>query len=295
LTLSRRSGFTLVELLVVIAIIGILIALILPAVQAARGAARRTQCANNLKQMGLALQNYHDTHQVFPSGFVWPNRVFWTGLLLPQLEQNDLYQSLDLSASWIVPPNSLAPATHLPVFRCPSTMAPRQLNAQGIDNRVPCTYLACTSGLIDRESGPAPLVGRYYSDGVFFVNSRIDIADVFDGTSSTVAIGETVFDFGKRAPDLTGTIQVVDHWYIGTKEGQGNEISESMGTTAARINAFFDASSFIDEKELCFASRHGKIGAQVVFVDGHVKFMSDSVDDAIWSALGTRGNLDLTR
>src|SRR5687768_9218826 len=100
MTSSLRRGMTLVELLVVIAIIGILLAMLLRAVQAAREDGRRMQCGNNLHQMAIAAQNYHDTFLVFPSGFILPSQVLWSGLLLPQLEQNTIYDSLDVNASW---------------------------------------------------------------------------------------------------------------------------------------------------------------------------------------------------
>jgi prepilin-type N-terminal cleavage/methylation domain-containing protein/prepilin-type processing-associated H-X9-DG protein len=284
---TKARGFTLVELLVVIAIIGILVALVLPAVQAAREAARRIQCMNNLRQLGIALQHYHDLHRTFASGFIWPNRTFWSGQLLTQLEQVPLHDSLDFNGPWTTPPNDAACATYLSVFRCPSSIAPNHLTAQGINERVPCNYLACTSGKIARESGPEPLAGLSYSDGIFFVNSRVRIADILDGTSNTVAIGEAVFIYERSGEDHTGTSQFIDHWYIGTPEGRANEVSESMGSTAVSINAFKDASLFVDERELCYSSRHVG-GAQVVFADGHVAFISETIDRATWGALGSR-------
>ena len=98
-----KAGFTLVELLVVIAIVGILVSLLLPAVQAVREAARRLQCSNNFHQMGIALHNYHDIHRTFPSGVVEPSYVMWSGSLLPFLEQSNLYQTLDFSKRWEFP------------------------------------------------------------------------------------------------------------------------------------------------------------------------------------------------
>lgn len=290
--MRRQSpGFTLVELLVVIAIIGILIALLLPAVQAAREAARRAQCQNNLHQIGIALHNYHDTNRKFPPGITWPNRTFWSGHLLPYLEQRPMYEMLDLDLMWNTSPNNEACGTYLSMFRCPSTTAPRHITAQGIPDRVPCNYLACTSGTVTRESapagsGPSPLAGSPDSNGIFFVNSATKLADIVDGSSSTVAVGETVFIFKGHGPDHSGRNQFLDHWYIGTLEGCGNEVSESMGTTGVAINAF-ELPVFVDEKELSFSSRH-PAGSQVVLADGSVRFISEGIDRSTWSALGTR-------
>jgi prepilin-type N-terminal cleavage/methylation domain-containing protein/prepilin-type processing-associated H-X9-DG protein len=287
-------GFTLVEVLVVIAIIGVLVALLLPAVQAAREAARRVQCKNNLHQMGIALHNYQDVYRHFPSGFVWPNRTFWTGQLLPYVEQDVLFDTLDFTVppTWTVPLNSTACATFLDVFRCPSSIAPRHLTAQGITDRVPCNYLACASGLIARESGPHPLIGFPYNDGIFFVNSETRFADILDGTSNTVALGEAIFKFEIAGIDHNGIGQFIDHWYIGTQEGRHSEVSESLGTTAVPINAWKDANVFVDEKELCFSSRHSG-GAQVVFADGHATLITETIDRTTWRALGTRGEGDI--
>ncbi len=128
----RRQGFTLVELLVVIAIIGILVSLLLPAVQAAREAARRTQCVNNLKQISLACHNYHDTHRSFPISLAWSVRESWHGAfsdkvgLLPFLEQNPLYNNINFnlmpydSGGWNGNDNILTTSQKLPMFNCPS-------------------------------------------------------------------------------------------------------------------------------------------------------------------------------
>lgn len=284
----KLRGFTLVELLVVIAIIGILVALLLPAVQAAREAARRVQCSNNLRQMGIALHNYHDTRRSFPSGMSWPNRMFWSGQLLPYIEQTSLHGMVDLTSPWNVPPNSIALATYASVFRCPSSTTPQHLDAAGITNRVPSDYNACTSGLIARESGPNPLAGRDDADGLFFVNSGLGMRDIIDGTSHTVAIGEVLFSYQPSGADHFGLQQFLDHWYIGTPEGFGNEVSESMSSTACPLNAWRDASLFVDEKELAFGSRH-PAGSQLLFADGHSDFISETIDRQTWSALGTRG------
>ncbi len=286
---SNARGFTLVELLVVIAIIGVLVALLLPAVQAAREAARRSQCLNNLHQMGVALYGYHDSHRSFPSAYIWPNRALWSGLILNQMEQVPLYDTLEFGEPWDVndSPNELACATYLPAYRCPSSTNLRHMDLQGITRRVPCNYLACASGTGTRESGPPPVVGLPDSDGMFYVNSDTRVADIRDGTSSTVAIGETLVRIDVQGPDLHGVVQIVDHWYIGTPSGDANEVSEGMGSTGVAINSVDMPDVFVDEKELCFSSRHPG-GAQVLFADGHAAFISETIDRDVWSALGTR-------
>src|SRR5688500_10904954 len=123
MTLRRAGDFTLVELLVVIAIIGVLVALLLPAVQAARESARRTQCSNNLKQLGIAMHNYHDTYQKFPFG--WSDRgAGWSTMTLPYIEQKPLFDTLRFNEAdnWDSDntPNERACGTFIPALRCPS-------------------------------------------------------------------------------------------------------------------------------------------------------------------------------
>jgi prepilin-type N-terminal cleavage/methylation domain-containing protein/prepilin-type processing-associated H-X9-DG protein len=289
--LKRTRGFSLVELLVVTALIGLLIALLLPAVQSAREAARRVQCQSQLRQLGLGLHQYHDALGSFPPGITWPGRTFWTGHLLAYVEQQGLYDTLDFNLPWNSGPNHDACGTFLAVFRCPSSIAPRHLDAQGMAARVPCNYLACTSGTATRESGPPPLAGEAGADGIFYVNSATRLADIVDGCSSTVAAGEVVFIYRDHGLDHYGMNQFLDHWYIGTLEGLGNEISESMGSTGVAINSFA-LPVFVDEKELAFSSRHPG-GTQVVFADGAVWFIAQTIDRNIWSALGTRNGREV--
>jgi prepilin-type N-terminal cleavage/methylation domain-containing protein len=291
---QRRApcGFSLVELLVVIAIIAILVALLLPAVQAAREAARRAQCQSNLHQIGIAMHHYHDSARCFPSGITTSNRALWSSHLLPFLEQRALYESLDFSLpSWNVGANGEACATWLPVFRCPSSDAPEHLTAQGITDRVPCNYLACSSGTARCESGPPPLAGQADSNGVFFEDSGIRMAGLRDGTSTTVLAGEAVFSYKPHGYDHYGLMQFMDHWYVGTMEGFTNEVSESMGSTGAALNSYLQ-DVFVDEKELAFSSYHPG-GAQVVLADGAVVFVAETIDRSTWSSLGTRAGGDV--
>ena len=297
---KRRRAFTLIELLVVIAIIGILMALLMPAVQMVREAARRTVCLNNIKQQALAMENYHGSHQRFPPGYSYPEQTMWSAYILPQLELDSLYRTIDLDGPWTVDdtPNEDACTVYISQFQCPSSGVVEHIDAQGIDNRVPCTYLVCSSGLLNRESGDFPWVGDVDTDGIFFRNSKTSLKFVTDGSSHTVLLGEAIFDFDIWGDDYDNDPQVVDHWYIGTRElvpalpeheDRSKEISEALGSTGAPINSTHLEDAPINDKELCFSSRHPG-GVQVAFADGSTRFVSEHVDREIWSAVGTRGN-----
>lgn len=292
---NRSAGFTLVELLVVIAIIAILVALLLPAVQAAREAARRVQCSNNLHQMGIALHNYHDALKRFPAGIIQPNHAFWSASLLPYLEQSNLFSMLDFSSRWEVAGsrNALACATYVSIYRCPSSTAAAHVSVQGVANRVPSTYLAVGSGTATRESGSVSQhLGLPKRDGLMFVNSSTNMASVQDGTSNTLAIGEAEFRYEVVGLDLDGGVyQVVDHWYIGSDGIDARtapyikEVSEALGSTGVPINGA-ELDILVDEKEIGFSSRHSG-GVHFVFADGHVKFVTETMDRAVFSKLGT--------
>jgi len=284
---SRRpAGWSLVELLVVIAILAILLSLLLPAVQAARESARKVQCGNRLRQMSLALLQYHDAKQHFPAAITSRQRLIWNGAILPFIEQQNLYDRIDPNLPWNLGANAQVCSTFLPIYRCPSSTAPDTMTAQGIENRVPCDYLVCASGTDTRESGPGVLAGGPHSDGVFFVDSRTRLSEVRDGASNTVAVGDSFFQFEELELDHTGYPQFLDRWCVGTLEGLGNEVSEAMGSTGVAINSH-RLDVFIDEKELAFGSRHAG-GVQMALVDGAVIFFDENIDRAVWQAWGTR-------
>ena len=274
-----RSGFSLIELLVVIAIIAILVALLLPAVQQAREAARRVQCKNNLKQIGLALQNYHDKYGKFPPGFIRAHGTAWSAMILPELDQSPLFNTITWGSRWSSGGNEAACGTVVPVFRCPSAPIPNHVaNNSNIENRVPCTYLACASGtnLVDNS------IDDSFQDGLFFNNRSMKMRDIMDGSSNTVAIGETKFD---NLILQNGNVR--DHWYFGSVQiRNGIENSEFIGSTAARINAFDIPSAPIDEKELCFGSYHPG-GCHLLLADGSVRFFDENLDRTVLSGVGT--------
>ncbi|MFT5301047.1 MAG: prepilin-type N-terminal cleavage/methylation domain-containing protein [Mariniblastus sp.] len=301
-----RSGFTLVELLVVIAIIGILIGILLPAVQQVRESARRTACLNNLQQQTLAMLNYESTHQHFPAGFNFPGMSMWSATILPMLDQNPLYDSLDLNGPWSAlkgasEANLAALSSELAVFRCPSSGVPNSQYDPYIGaDRTPCCYLACASGTNDRESGAEPWVGMHAykdfpaSDGIFFLGSKTRMSDIRDGLSTTVLLGESIPDQDMTGVDYSGHDQKVDHWYIGSDEfaisladDKSPENSECVGSTACPFNSLRIATAPINDKELCFGSAHPQ-GLNLSFADGHVEFFNDQMDQQARMAIGSR-------
>jgi prepilin-type N-terminal cleavage/methylation domain-containing protein len=208
---KRTSAFTLVELLVVIAIIGALIALLLPAVQAAREAARRMQCSNNLKQCGIALHNYHSTHDCFPGIGTGSFYFSVQAKLLPYCEQESLHSLIDYKqavmlgtsmAMYLNPLHIPAIQTRIAMFRCPSDGEQDKFvntteNADGSPMEgIPfygCNYMACVG------SGPNRTYAMYWrgapenkSDALFYYDSKTSFADILDGSSNTLVMAETL-------------------------------------------------------------------------------------------------------
>lgn len=292
-----RCGFTLVELLVVIAIIGILIGLLLPAVQSVRETARRTQCLNHLKQMALASQDYVGTHRKFPSGYTFPGRAFWSAYLLPHMGQQTVYDTLDLDGPWATDgsANEAALAHFIGEFQCPSSGVAKSIpDGQGVPNRVPCNYLACASGLNGSESGSPPYFDDAdVADGIFYVNSETRMRDLQDGATNTVLIGEALFDFDLEGVDSAGSPEIVDHWYIGSDfiapsyPDNSLDSSECLGSTAVPVNSNKLSTASITDQEVCFSSRHPG-GTQLAFADGHARFIGESIDPKVYSAIGSR-------
>jgi prepilin-type N-terminal cleavage/methylation domain-containing protein/prepilin-type processing-associated H-X9-DG protein len=249
-------GFTLIELLVVIAIIGVLVALLLPAVQSAREAARRTQCLNNLKQMGLAINTYHDVNNRYaPGGWIngatgqrW---IAWSALLLPHMEQKPLYDALNLDLAYNAPANSTAASTVLAVFLCPSS---RRVDMQ-VSGRGGCDYGGMYGERITSPNNPPK--------GAMLYETTFSAAQIRDGTSQTVFVGEDTF-FGDG------------QWIYG----------RNVFDQAFAINK---APAF--ENDL--RSDHLGGGAQVVFGDGHTRFLKESMDIKVLAALCTRAGREV--
>ncbi len=282
-----RRGFTLVELLVVIAIIGVLIAMLLPAVQAAREAARRVQCLNNLSQLALAVQSYESAHESLPPGVINPmgpiestaqgHHISWLAHLLPQLEQQNAYDRLDFSASAYAPQNAAVRNWGASAFLCPSDPDSGRLAPLGVSNYAGCHH--------DVE---APIDADNH--GLLFLNSHIRYRDMTDGSSYTVLIGEkliTRLDLG---------------WLSGTRATLRNTGTPINGSSTSLLAAIDDSANLRPQAPVAaaanakaslvvggFESQHPG-GANFLFADGSTRFMSASMSQQVLEQLGHRAD-----
>ena len=307
--LKKRSGFTLIELLVVIAIIAILIALLLPAVQQAREAARRSSCKNNLKNLGLALHNYAETHGVFPFGFD-TRETLWSAMILPQIEQGPLYETLIFQESgpgnWNAngSPNEAAAGTLIPVLLCPSLAMPFQRDNNGIPGRAAASYRGNAGSNIwsddasTIQSPPAPAGAKSLEEtalnGMFYGVSSVRFADVIDGMTNTILLGESYTDTYSKDG------QQMDYWILGSPQtggwdpgdAGGTEYSEGLGSTGPKMNSRLDPTVHGTVMEMSFGSYHPG-GAQFALGDGSVRFISETIDLRIYQGLGSRNSREV--
>ncbi|MCH9656276.1 MAG: DUF1559 domain-containing protein [Planctomycetes bacterium] len=302
-----KRGFTLIELLVVIAIIAILIALLLPAVQQAREAARRSTCKNSLKQIGLALHNYEETHGSYPPGYIARNvsrtapstpdetgsGFAWGVMLLPYLDQSTIYNQLDLNQDSTDAPNIGLANEAIPIFRCPSD------THQGV--------FSVTVGSNTYELSSANYVGIYgygsltsapgnpSEKGILYRNSNVKVRDITDGTSNAIVVGERSHQH--KFVGSTSTIAADSTWYAaipGADRPAGMMMASMTEGPASLILGHVGQGGMMTMHHppnttnhiANFSSKH-EGGAHFLMGDGAVRFLSENMNYDTFRFLGT--------
>lgn len=290
--MALRKGFTLIELLVVIAIIATLIGLLLPAVQKSRDAASRMNCQGQLKQIGLAALNYHDTAKAFPPGYTssfdsngtdlgpgWG----WNAYLLPYMEEQSLFNKINFSLSIEAPVHATVRTTSMKLLLCPSVVAPKSFP---VGAKAPTGAL--TSTICDLPS--SSYTGNFGvsepgvdGEGIFYRNSKISLTDITDGTSHTLLAGERSSKYSE-----TTWIGSVTGSKFSTPTGSllGFEIIEPANFVLSHVGEMVNGAATPLEINN-FSSNHSGV-VNYLFADGHVKSLSSSVDYKTLKALATR-------
>jgi prepilin-type N-terminal cleavage/methylation domain-containing protein len=293
-----RQAFTLIELLVVMAIIAVLIGLLLPAVQSIRGAAARVYCQNNLKQIGVALHHHHDQLGKFPAGYLCDRQPDpsitspgwgWAALLLPYVEQEALGNQISFGLAVEDPRNLSVRTTKLRLFTCPADWGAgvfTVLDKDGnpIADAATNSYAACFGS--DGEIGDDPDQGN----GLFYRNSRVRIADITDGTSTTLAVGErgALFTQTPWAGALSGgTARVTSGAPV-----LGSAVEGAPVQTLAHTGSHLFDSPNADPDD--FFSPHPGI-AMFLFADGSVHALPASLSLDVFRALSTRSGKEIVR
>lgn len=322
--MAKSKGFTLVELLVVIAIIGVLVGLLLPAVQAARAAARRTQCTNTEKQIALACLSYEAAYGALPPGRIFcdntgsaasggvceSENVTISGFfaILPYIEYGSLYDRVDLTAdykdlpaaarhfiypdrrAWFdVPGNAELVATQIPTFRCPSDTSPGLSDFEQFADEIQFATNSYAFCLGTRGPGPGFSSWQWKDNtGAFSYRQKRELNQFTDGTTDTMLLGEAYH--GESGQNLIGgKVVTTNRWFIAVR------MHDSLRTTHSPLNTptiFPAADTDGDGSNGAFRSRHPG-GGHFAFADGHVAFLPDEIDVLVYQALSTRdGNPD---
>jgi prepilin-type N-terminal cleavage/methylation domain-containing protein/prepilin-type processing-associated H-X9-DG protein len=297
---GRGLGFTLIELLVVISIIGVLIALLLPAVQAAREAARRVECTNHLKQIGLGMHAYHAVMEVFPPGYITGTESAarnspetgpgwgWGTMLLEHLEQRALFHGVNFGLAITDPAAATVRTVSLGVFLCPSSTGAsgpitlRDAGGNALITDLSAGQYVASAGQLEVEEFPAS------NNGVFYRNSRIGLRDIRDGSSQTLMVGER----SRNVADATW-VGVIPRARVCTNPRWVVQDCETANVMVLSHTGPSPGEEWIDvpNNKQAGADDYWSLhlgGCNFLFCDGSVRFIKESVNPRVFSFLSTR-------
>jgi prepilin-type N-terminal cleavage/methylation domain-containing protein/prepilin-type processing-associated H-X9-DG protein len=299
---KSRRGFTLIELLVVIAIIAVLIGLLLPAVQKVRESANRAKCSNNLKQLGLALHNYHGDRQLFPSGvynmigsdgaaYVGEDRRVWLHYILTYIEQPTIgtaaQNEVATNALYAVAPTSSYVNNVINLLMCPSDVnAGKKYTFGNSGQGFHANYVACAGSTTFNGASTTPAFTVL--DGIFYAQSQNSIANITDGTSNTLLLSEILVSPDVTQHDCRGRIwnnarsaSVLFSTFGQPNTSTPDRLSHCQSIPTAPCTTGSD-------NMVTFARSLHPGGVNAVLADGSVRFVSNAIDPTVWLALGTR-------
>ncbi|MBX3440267.1 MAG: DUF1559 domain-containing protein [Planctomycetaceae bacterium] len=319
---SSRCGFTLIELLVAIGVIGILVALLLPAVQRSRESARRVDCQNRLKQIGLALHNYHSSFQLFPPGGVHlttkrpgtvpegdeltDGRAPWTVLILPYVDEQPRYDRFNMESTFSTrydlrsqtpEPNLTEQYRPMPKYQCPTDL--NSFNGATHSNYAACQGGGTPEDAAEQTTGPVPRL--FYDNGMFFHNSGLSVGDITDGTTQTILVGETKYVGTPRSFESTGA------WWTWAAAVRSHDFLASLFNISATVdpinfpqNGEYTEEDVIQNQGVFQGANHGGQqrvygswhpgGAMFLLADGSVRFLNENMNVQVYRSLGTRAD-----
>ena len=299
---TGRAAFTLIELLVVIAIIAILIGLLVPAVQKVRDAAARTQCQNNLKQIGLALHNYHDTHKTFPAN-VRPSavstvRIRWQTYLLPFIEQQGLFNNYNQTVNWHEPANLPVTSTKVAIYQCPAAPLPERLDGAPDNGWVGIVAVSDYASIygVDQRLISLGIAGTF-GDGLVSKTSKIRFADVSDGLSNTIHVTESagrpdLYRRGKlvqkNAVNGGGWCRPASEIWLSGSSADGTPGPCAVNCTNGEDKGTTYPHPYYGVDGTGQAYGFHASGVNALFGDGSVRFINQSVPINVFAAVVTR-------
>ncbi len=303
---NHRGGFTLVELLVVIAIIGLLVALLLPAVQAAREASRRSHCLNNLRQLALAMQHYHDAKLMLPLGSRDAPRQTWTMHIWPYMEQGNLASRNNLKGNFYEPPGTIVntldglTGQYVPIYNCPSDFGVDQTAATYARRRGNYVVNWGNMKYGQNEALPVPASAPQPTPGPFshIRGSRLEprktrFADITDGTSNTLLMSEVLKAWSPEDNDWRGDIHNDDgvcrfHTLVTPNTSVADIIAS--GWFVPTGDPLMPAAAGASVAQVAAARSRHPGGVHAAMVDGSARFVTDNVGQSAWRAMGSMSN-----